>query len=279
MIYDIDAVSLSDGYDDSGLATSAFDLAGTSELTKTITKIIMNYNVQKWSGLNGLKSIQDAAFSYGADIIGIQEWGTSSAMKIEGEDSAHYLNGMGYDNVYVAREDKNHKAIASKNILSDVQEIVYDQYLEKRTYTKAYFKMNGKKVALLHTHLDYQLESAEKFAQVQELLDAVQNETYFVIVGDLNTDCTDKNSTEYQNVVQPFIDAGYNVANSPTGDSLIWTFYNGDTAATSTKIRPPDNIITSANITLGTADTIDTKLLEDLNMTIDHLPLVATITL
>lgn len=279
MIYDIDATSLTNGYDDSGLLTSAYNLGGSAALSKTITKTIMNYNVQKWQGYNALKSIQDIAFSYGADIVGIQEWGTSAAQKIEGEDAAHYLNGEGYDNVYITMDDKNHKAIASKAVLTDYEETVYEQWSEKRSYTKAYFKMNGHKVALFNTHLDYQLDSADKFAQAQELLNAVQNETYFVIVGDLNTDCTDKNSTEYQNVVQPFIDAGYNVGNSPTGDSLIWTFYNGETAGDSTKIRPPDNIITSSNITLGQADTIDTKLTAGLDLTIDHLPLVATITL
>lgn len=279
MIYDIDATSLTSGYDDSGLSTSAFDKGGSTVLSKTITKTIMSYNVQKWQGYNGLKSIQDIAFSYGADIVGIQEWGTSAAQKIEGEDSAYYLNNEGYENVYITIDDRNHKAIASKNILSDYEEVVYDQWLERRSYTKAYFKMNGHKVALFNTHFDYQTDSAEKFAQAQELLDAVQGETYFVIMGDLNTACTDKNSTEYQSIVQPFIDAGYNVGNSPTGDPLIWTYYNGKTAATSTSIRPTDNIITSANITLGQADTIDTKLTAGLDLAIDHLPLVATITL
>lgn len=235
----------------------------------------MSYNVLRWEGDNSMASIQDIAFEYGVDIVGIQEWGYTEAKTINGTNCITYLNNKGYPYVSVTSKDYNHKAIASKYVLKDMEETVYTQSIETRSYTKCYVTIGGQKVALFNTHTDYQLNSTVKFAQIQEILEAVGEEEYFILIGDLNTTCTEKSETEYENCVQPFIDAGYNVANSSVGDDLIWTYYNGKTVELSTQITPPDNIITSANISINNVHTINTKLEDNTGYVIDHLPLVA----
>lgn len=278
MVYDVDGNALSVIYDiDGNVSPVGYDVDGNlvhpSDPVGTLK--VMSYNVLRWEGYNSQKAIQNVAFNYGADIIGMQEWGYTESKTIEGTNCISYLNGFGYDDVVVTTSDVNHKAIASKLALSDYSETVFNQSIETRSYTKCYVTAGGKRIAVFNTHTDYQLNSAVKFAQIQELLSAVANEPYFILFGDLNTTCTNESDTEYQNCVQPFIDAGYNVANSPVGSALIWTYYNGNTVAESTQITPPDNIITSANIAISNAETIGTKLSASGNYVVDHLPLVA----
>lgn len=276
-VYNIDGIDTDTAYDiDGTLLNQAYDIDGNELLDDNQLKV-MSYNVQYWRGNNGMKSIQNIAFGDGADIVGIQEWGTAQSPTIDGTDCISYLNSFGYTDVTVTSLDYNHKAVASKYPMTNKSETVYNQSIETRSYTKSYFEFNGKTIAFFNTHTDYQLNSTIKFAQIQELLTAVSNEEYFILTGDLNTTCTNKAETEYLNCVQPFIDAGYNVANSPVGEDLIWTYYNGATVAESTQITPTDNIITSSNIAIIDVYTIDTKLTANTGNVIDHIPLVAVL--
>lgn len=276
MIYDMYGNALQAAFDKNGAALNqTFDINGTPMVG---TLKVMTYNVLRWEGDNALVSIQDVAFgNVGADIVGIQEWGYTESKNIDGVSCTAYLGNHGYDYIAVTSGDVNHKAVASKIPMTGMTEVVYTQSIETRSYTKSYFTFGGKTIAFFNTHTDYQLNSSVKFAQIQELLDAVSEEDYFILTGDLNTTCTSKAETEYLSCVQPFVDAGYNVANSPANQELIWTFYNGKTPTASTQITPPDNIITSANISILSTYTVDTKLEEDTSNVIDHLPLVCVL--
>ena len=274
MIYSVSSTPLTECYKTNGEnASVAYELNG--DVAFRVLKI-MSYNLQRWEGYNSMKTVQDIAFGYGADIIGIQEWGYTASKTIGGTNCADYIEGFGYDNLYITSSDYNHKAIASKFAMSDMTETVYEESIETRSYTKSYFTFDGKTIAFFNTHTDYQKDSSVKFAQLQELLDAVAEESYFILTGDLNTDCSAKTDTEYQNGPQIFIDSGFNVANSPTGEPLIWTGYSGKTVALSDHITPADNIITSANIKIVNVNTIDTKLTIGTNV-IDHIPIVAEV--
>lgn len=278
-VYDKDGNLLVTLYDKDGSSLlEAYDKSGTLIFPDGASVIkVMSYNVLRWEGYNSLKAIQNIAFDYGAEIVGIQEWGTTEAKTIGGQNCIAYLNGFCYDDVYVSSLDVNHKAVASKIPMTDKTEVVYSQNIERRSYTKSYFTVGGNRIAFFNTHTDYQVGSAIKYAQIQELLAAVSNEEYFILTADLNTTCTEKSESEYIRCVQPFIDSGFNVANAPVGDPLIFTYWNGKTVAESTQITPPDNIITSSNIDILNVQTIETKLSANGTYVIDHIPLIATL--
>ena len=280
-VYDLNENILTSVYaNDGNEIDTAYDMDGNVVFSKRPIESdirIMSYNVQKWKYINEIKEIQDVAFGYyDADIIGIQEWGNGGTI---GDKSAqNYIADFGYPNIYITTLDVNHKGIASKIGMTDMTEVVYSQNIERRSYTKSYFTCKGKQIAFFNTHTDYQYNNSIKYAQVQELLQAVSNEEYFILTADLNTTCSTKQEIEYTTIVFPFIQAGYNVANSPNNTNLIWTFYSGKTAETSGQITPPDNIITSSNIDIIDVFVDTTKLTNNpTDYGIDHIPLIADI--
>lgn len=240
---------------------------------------VMTYNVQRWLWGNAVKATQDEAFANNADIVGIQEWGYSSSLTIEGQNCVDYIASKGYPNISITSLDVNHKAVASKYPMSDYTETVFSVSRETRSYTKAYFVYKGVRIAFFNAHLDYAKNDTYKFQQAAELLAAVENEDFFILTGDFNTTCSDKSETEYQSIVQPFVDAGYNVANSPDGEDLIMTYFEGNTVEEATSIRPTDNIITSPNIRFVNLFVDDYKLHHDSGYVIDHIPLIADLEL
>lgn len=269
-MYDIDGKTL----------TTAYDIYGTAidSVHNIEEKLrVMCYNIQRWSGNNALASIQDVAFGSGAVIVGMQEWGNSitTSASIGGKSIPDYLAGKGYSDLYVSSLDVNHKAIASMIKMEDMSETRYSQSHETRSYTKSYFTFGGKRIALFNTHLDYQVESSIKFLQAKELLAAVAQEKSFVLMGDLNTTVQSTSENEFIQIVKPFIDAGYNVANGGEPLGLLMTFYNGTTVEGSSQITPPDNIITSADIEISNVYLDTTKLTAGTGNVIDHIPLIA----
>lgn len=269
-MYDINGNALTAAYDIHGTALNS--VHGIGETFR-----VMSYNIQRWEGNNALASIQDVAFGQGAAIVGIQEWGnsTTTTATIGGKSIPDYLAGKGYDNLYVSSLDVNHKAVASKIEMADMSETVYSQSYETRSYTKSYFNFAGKRIAFFNTHLDYQVESSIKFLQAQELLNAVAQEESFILMGDLNTTVQSTSENEFIQIVKPFIDAGYNVANGGDPWGLLMTFYNGTTVEGSSQITPPDNIITSADIEIANVYLDTTKLTAGTGNVIDHIPLIA----
>lgn len=269
-MYDIDGNVLTSAFDISGMEIKA--VHGISEMLR-----VMCYNIQRWSGNNALASIQDVAFGNGAAIVGIQEWGNSitTSASIGGKSIPDYLAGKGYSDLYVSSLDVNHKAIASMIKMEDMSETRYSQSHETRSYTKSYFTFGGKRIALFNTHLDYQVESSIKFLQAKELLAAVAQEESFILTGDLNTTVRSTSENEFVQIVKPFIDAGYNVANGGEPWGLLMTYYSGSTVEGSTQITPPDNIITSADIEIANVYLDTTKLTAGTGNVIDHIPLIA----
>lgn len=269
-MYSIDGKTLTAAYDIYGTAINS--VHGIKETLR-----VMCYNIQRWSGNNALSSIQEVAFGQGSAIVGIQEWGnsTTTTATIGGKSIPDYLAGKGYDNLYVSSLDVNHKAVASKIEMADMSETVYSQSYETRSYTKSYFNFAGKRIAFFNTHLDYQVESSIKFLQAKELLTAVAQEESFILMGDLNTTVQSTSENEFIQIVKPFIDAGYNVANGGDPWGLLMTFYNGTTVEGSSQITPPDNIITSADIQIKNVYLDTTKLTAGTGNVIDHIPLIA----
>lgn len=143
----------------------------------------------------------------------------------------------------------------------------------KRGYVKSYITLdNGVKICLINCHLTYfdNSDGVEiRKQQINSLLNVLENEKYFILFGDFNTNFGGIN--EYN----PFIEKGYNLAN---GGYFGWVrTFNNEKNYTDTANRGHDryldNIITSANIKI-----INAKVLNTFNyLTSDHLPILAEI--
>lgn len=224
---------------------------------------VMTFNVQSWSGINEWDYINSIFEDYDVDIIGSQESKSNSE-----------LTALGY--TYKATgSEPNTNIVFSKHELSDITSKSYDanHYEGKRGYQKMYFTFNGKRIALFNTHLETHTGTTYQYPQAQELFDAVSEEEYFIITGDLNTVCESVNDAQYINVVKPFVDAGYNVANCCKRFGFNDTWTSGTYASTSW--YQPDNIITSANITMANMVVDMTKVELQTELAIDHLPVIA----
>lgn len=225
---------------------------------------IMSFNNQSWTGLSGWSYMGSAIENYDADIIGTQE-----------SHSNTNLTNLGY--VYTATGSvAPGNIVFSKHVLSDISEKKYDTNrtdTQFRTYQKMYFTFNGKTIAFFNTHLATSSYESHKVAQAQELFEAVQNESSFIITGDFNTVCKSVNDTEYTTIMKQFVDAGYNIANcSPQwGFNDTWT----DGTTVSGTWYPCDHIITSSDIQMSNVVVDRTKVELDTGLTIDHLPIIA----
>ena len=277
MIYDKNGTSLNDvAYDIEGtLLNQAYDIDG-NELFNDNTLTVMTYNVQWFSHINSNQTMQESIFdTYDADIIGLQELTkTSSTMPSLGET-------LFADYTYQAIGGQTNKTgIVSKIELSNTTTANFvRQASETRGYQKTYITVNGTPICWVNTHLETSGSESVKVAQAQEVFNLVQNEPCFIITGDFNTVCKSTSDTEYTTIMKQFVDAGYNCANCTEQHGFLDTWTDGSTA--SGTWYPCDHIITSSNIDINTVivDTTKIDVASQTGQSIDHLPLIAYLTI
>ncbi len=250
---------------------------------------IMSYNVQWFSGRNANTIMQDCIIDkYKPDIIGLQEFRRYTP----GSSNVSDTSGMPvWDTIFKEYSYKhttvvgnaNYKGLASKIKFDKVYDVAFThQNIEQRGYSKTYLKINNKNICWINTHLD--LDETTKIAQAKEIYDLVENEEYFIITGDFNTDyCFSVDDEEYITIMKQFIDAGYNSANCSEQHGFLGTYCGAPTIDDYNNgiMRPDDHIITSANITINKVFVDTTKTMNifvDTN-NIDHLPIVAFVTI
>lgn len=274
MVYSVDGTALNIAYDVNGLTTLVYDINGNL-LTGTSLKVA-TYNVGGWyigSGTNvptAKKSDyvtlqQKILTDVDADIVCFQEyWDTFC------EDGTTADSVIG--NFFTQKEKTrttstwNGHVIASNGYtLSDYESIDFEHYYSAAPgYEKCYITVDGKDICIINTHLST-AAGGQKEPQSQEILDAVEDEEYFVVLGDFNTEISD-----YTDIVKKFVDAGYNSANLNGSENYLLTFYTSGGVG-----KPTDQIITSANIDIVDVYVNEEKLNDQLSDKIDHLPLIA----
>ena len=245
---------------------------GGANYGRTLT--IMTYNVQSFNDLNADETMQNNILNeYAPHIIGLQEIGSGLVEKAATILSPKYWNLHNGSQLSMT-------AIATNIPLSNVE---YHQFAtngsEVKGYQTAEFMYKGRKVFFINTHLFAASNASVNAAQAEELFNLVQTKETFIIVGDLNTDCDNTSDTQYINVIKPFVDAGYKLANCSDNDHFIGTWSSGKSAAGPWK--PEDHIITSADFTMSNVrrDTIKIAAAETQNKTIDHVALICELTL
>lgn len=281
MIFDVDGNTLTTAFNTLGAELEqAYDINGTEVWSTSNALRIMSFNVGSWGGY--AQYVPDEETEYylnlyrtifgtnDADIVGIQEYctrfGTSSALTLLGEfyPYIYYVNRK-------SNPTKAGRAIASKYALSNTAEINFTaQNGEVRSFLTSTFSFKGKTIYMVNTHLA--LVTTTISAQVQELLDYVSDKEYWILTGDFNARFNSTDSEGYQTLIEPFANAGYHFANG--GDfGFIPTFYGSE------GWQCIDNIFTSANIDITDVYRDETKLSATLTYGIDHLPLIADVTI
>lgn len=282
-VYDLDGNELFNVYDVDGVTLNqAYDIDGNPLLDLEPDKLtIMSYNVQWWQNFNSQQTMQNEIIAkYKPNIIGFQEFSKTDSIPSVG------IMALGNYSTIRLSNHFNFNAMASKFALEDVTIADYetqDSYdlnsNETRSYMKAYFTFNGKRICWINTHLCYYTNSAQ-YAQAAELLAMAEEEDYVVITGDFNSYGLNAESSDYIGIFKPFVDAGYNLANSTTEKGFTKTWTTSTTAtSTADMTYPCDNIITSSNIDINSVVFDDTKFSYLNGQSIDHIPLVAEVTI
>lgn len=291
MIYNINGDSLSSAYNVSGTGISkAYNSSGTKVFDNGSTSStirIANYNVGQWYIGNGYTipttyktdytNLQTTIFNnIDVDICCMQE--ATDTFCQDGTLASAFLPTW-FDDVNTTTGDVNYQAhkIATNGIgMTDYESINFTNGVSNYlTYEKCYVTLNSKTVCIFNTHLS--TNQTYQVAQSGELLTAVAEEEYFILCGDFNTVIEDKTEADYTYCIKPFLDAGYSDANC--GDFGIFPTYYADSDPNADYKPATDHIIVSSNITITNAWVETTKLTDDLEHKIDHVPLVAELTI
>ena len=311
-IYDVNGKSVSEWFDIEGNKMgSYFDIHGNEYNKQPPVAVgdlvVMSFNVLRWDGSYALsaRSRVNDVFSaittefdgHSPDVVGFQEY-KNTPLALGGGETITVENFLAEDYGLVNVE---HSAVysdatgiflatASKYALDDAECV---QYLTEARdlYQKMYIAFGGKRIAIFNTHLNYTARdfTEYRYRQIKKLFEEAAKEEYFIIMGDLNTfDCTSTGSDTYIAMLKQFVDAGYHLANCSDENGFHYTHnsggdIDGDPAGTWNYL---DHIITSGNITINKVYVDETKLgfkekypnLQNVSIVIDHLPIVAHLT-
>lgn len=260
-------------------AGSAYNIGGDLVFPYEVNVKVMSYNVGSWTAFGAKATLenqdtwytlQNSIFAADCpDLLGIQEY--YSAI---GSYSVPTMLGQYFSYLYAVdwTRTKAGRGIASRYAMTNTAEINFEhQTGEQRSYLIGDISIGGKTIKFLDAHLA--LDNATIALQIQELLSAVSQYEYWILTGDFNVNFPDAQSEGYAILVEPFLDAGYHVANGSTF-GFIQTF-STKTPGDDSDWRYLDNIMCSANIDI-TNVYVDTKKLTDhVGYSIDHLPLIA----
>lgn len=285
-VYNVNGDTIRDAYDVNGdRLTQAYDING-NPLFDEVDLTLASYNIGQWyngSGVN-VPTAKYATYytlqretlsSIGADIIAFQEyWDPFSS----GHPVADVIGEYFTDNyAYTSGGTYNKKAIyANGYTISDGTFHTFAAGTEG--YLKAAVDVGGRTVWIINAHLATSSNESRKVAEAAELMSIVENLEYFIIFGDFNTGGGYTTAApEYTTIMKQFVDAGYDCANFTDMHGFHRTYIgSADTTATGAAC---DHIITSPNIVINSVTVKQQKITTPTGDTIDHMPIVAEVTI
>jgi endonuclease/exonuclease/phosphatase family metal-dependent hydrolase len=198
----------------------------------------------------------------------------------DGEPAAN-LMGLFFDNMETTNQETAYRghAICTKGYpISDYRTHLFSNAGDTnyQGYETAKITVCGKTIHLINTHNNYR--TSPQAIHMTEVLAAIEPMEYFILCGDFNIDLQteDKTDVQYLQSVKPFYDRGYHMANFNDQRGWLKTYY-GTAEATNGKFT--DNIVTSANIEIISASIDETKLTDAISDKIDHLPIIAKLSI
>lgn len=273
--YGIDGVLKSVGYDVNGDVVYR---------RNPINLKLMEYNVGQWyiGDSNPVPTSKyDAyyALQYGivsranADVLAITEWRDQF-----GDSTATAWLSTIYQNIHSVGGTKlyNGRCICSKYpIKSYTQHYYVSQNGRGNYYDVAVITVDGVDIQFIVTHLEAS-DTTVKAEQATELFNFTQTLTGLIIIcGDFNSILVNPMSEGNLNIYKNFLDAGYTLANGGAF-GILPTSCNGTDWSQSFAI---DNIICPPTVTINSVSTDLAKTTDDINDKIDHVPLIANVTI
>ena len=281
-IYDVNGALLINAYDVNGNSLqSAYDVNGNQIFSAAPLPLkIMTYNVGGWYTGSGGNVPTEKKSEYLAlhtgmiedndpDVLVIQEYlanfsadGTSAKTLLESLFPYVHTKTSG---TYYGR------AVCSKYPISDYTERTYTAE-SNRYFDSCIITVSGVPITIVDTHLG--LTQANRDSEIAQLIPFLQSWDRVICCGDYNTGIINSSSTEmYQSNIVPFINAGFNLANC-NGDTFLVTYSN---EPTSTGTSCLDNIITSQSVAIDNVYVDTTKLTDNIEDKVDHMPLIAEV--
>lgn len=279
-IYNKSKELLANAFEKSGTALNAAYLKDGVQIFPdgpTILKV-MTYNVGGWYDGKGtnVPAAQDQEYfdlQYGTihdndpDFLLLEEYWDQFSKT--GRTARSFLSEL-FPFVYPINGNTKYfgRCFCSKYPLSSYQQRLYTGENE-RYYDTIVANINGQNVTLCVTHLG--LTSEVRATQAQELLTFAQSvQTPLIIAGDFNTASSRPDGADYNNVLLPFINAGYKLANCGDFGRIITyrdlVYGNGAL----------DNIIFSPQFVISYVYCDDRKYMDELPEHVDHMPLIAS---
>lgn len=263
--------------------TQAYAADGTALLSGGTTLKVATYNVGGWyigSGANVptnrkseyISLQQNILSAVDADVVCFQEYWNifcadgTTADSIIGEFFA-------YQQKRDANSTWNGHVIASKSLpIADYRIYNFVNATSAAPgYEKGYITVGGHRICIVNTHL-CTTAAGKKPEQSQEVFEALANEEYFICMGDYNVLLE-----QYDTVIKQYIDAGYNSAQWTEKFGMFYTYYAGSDASGTKGVT--DQIFTSSNIEINSVYTNNIKLTDALSDKIDHIPLIAELSI
>lgn len=285
-IYNISGNTLNACYNMEGNnLSSAYNVSGDDVWAESQSGLkVATYNVGDWGWGDGTISadyktdylnLQNTIFTnIDVDICAMQEWSTrfctdGTLSSVITDKYFDHLDGSGYWAI------GSNFAFTSFQTLDYVSIDMSGGSGDYKKYNKAYVTIDGKSICLINCH--FATHQATQEAQAAEILSIARQEPYCIVFGDFNTVISSLTDTDYVNMIKPFIDAGFTDANCGAFGILPTYYATNDPSA---EYKPAtDHIIVSSNITITNAYVDTTKLTDGLTQKIDHVPLVAVLSI
>lgn len=288
MLYTVNGNAISASYNVHGNPLSrAYDVHG-NQIGGAPLKV-MNYNVGQWYIGTTAKvpvakradyfNLHNGIFSrHNADVLILQEalnkWcddgsTTESLLSPYFDDQKSWRATTNYQGHYICTKGYQ---------MTDA--VAHPYSANKGNYPafeSVKINVGGRDVYIVNAHNDYVL-SYQK-VEIPDLLNVIKDFEYFIMMGDFNvalTETTAHDTTQEQYIynIKPFLDAGYNVGNGVL--EYIPTYF---ATSSPTGGELTDNVITSPNITIDRLYADTTKLTDSITDKIDHIPLIAEVTI
>ena len=281
--YSIDGQSLASVYAEGGSALEqAYDINGGWLLNRPLK--IMTYNVGQWYLGNHDNVPADLDEEYyelqngmiqqnNPDVLFLNEYvkqfskaGRSAISMLE-----QYFPYI-HEEVSTSVTTGQGRCICSKypllnytvNSFGDASNLYYDSCA---------IVVNNTPITLIVTHLHWDNRTL-RIEEIEKVINLASDSMRFIFAGDLNTlDCKSTSGADYTAIMEPILNAGFNVANND-GTKFLVTYSDSPEGPYTGCL---DNIVTSSNITILDSHVDTTKLYDTILEKTDHMPLIATV--